>query len=272
MQLTLAAVHDFQAHLLDYYAKHGRYDLPWRLPGPDGSFDPYRVLVSEIMLQQTQVSRVIPKFHEFLKQFPAATILAEAPLGQVITAWSGLGYNRRAKYLQQAAQYIVEEYEGRIPNDDTKLVKLPGVGKNTAGAIRAYAFNGPAVFVETNIRTVYIHHFFGNKTGIPDKAITELIEQTLDREEPRRFYWALMDYGSHLKSTIGNLNKLSKSYVPQSSFVGSRRQIRGQVLKALAAGPLAPEDFAINDARLPAVLQELSREGLIHFRDGQYRL
>lgn len=270
--LSPSAVKKFQVLVMDYYVRRGRHDLPWRQPEADGSFNPYKILVSEIMLQQTQVSRVIPKFHEFLKQFPAVTALAEAPLGQVITVWSGLGYNRRAKYLQQAAQYIVGEYEGQIPNDDTKLVKLPGVGKNSAGAIWAYAFNGPAVFVETNIRTVYIHHFFGNKTGIPDKAITELIEQTLDRDEPRRFYWALMDYGSHLKSTVGNLNKLSKSYVPQSSFVGSRRQVRGQVLKALAAGPLAPEAFAISDARLPAVLQELSREGLIHFRGGRYRL
>ena len=143
-------IHDFQSMVWDYFETHGRHDLPWRLP-TDRGFDPYAIMVSEIMLQQTQVGRVIPKFQAFMKQFPTVQALASAPLSDVLQAWSGLGYNRRAKFLWQAAQQVVTDYAGVMPKTLEDLVRLPGIGKNTAGAIMAYAYDQPVYFIETNI-------------------------------------------------------------------------------------------------------------------------
>lgn len=265
---------EFNETLWGFYAQAGRHDLPWRLPVLNGSFDPYKILVSELMLQQTQVGRVIPKFHEFLMKFPTIQDLSKAPLGDVLTAWSGLGYNRRAKFLWQAAQSVTQDFNGTFPQTISELITLPGVGKNTAGAIVAYAFNQPAVFVETNVRTVYIHHFFSDHSDVPDAAILELVAQTLDQENPREFYWALMDYGSHLKRTVGNLNRYSKTYAKQSKFEGSRRQIRGQVLKLLAAQSYTFDQLTeqLQDERLEAVLGDLVSEGLITKTAGTYSL
>src|ERR1700757_4849513 len=157
----------------------------------------YYVLVSELMLQQTQVDRVIPKFEAFVRAFPDEQKLADATLGDVLRLWQGLGYNRRAKFLHEAAKRIVEL--GSFPSDEAELMALPGVGKNTAGAIVAYAFNKPALFIETNVRAVYIHHFFASHELVDDRDIRELLEKTIDRKHPREFYWALMDYGNYLK-------------------------------------------------------------------------
>lgn len=267
---------DFQVTVWQYYDQHGRHELPWRSPEADGSFDPYKIMVSEVMLQQTQVNRVIPKYLVFLEQFPTIVHLAKAEQGEVLRAWQGLGYNRRAKFLWQAAQKIVEEYDGKFPLGETELVKLPGVGKNTAGAIVAYAFNQPIVYIETNIRTVFIHHFFADTAEVHDKDILELVCTTLPQDESltRAWYWALMDYGSHLKQEIGNLNKLSKHYVKQSTFHGSKRQIRGAIIRVLsnAPAPLLYLQQTIPDERLEGVLLELEQEGLVHSRGGVFTL
>ncbi len=261
-----------------FYRDYGR-DLPWRTSEPDGSFDPYKILVSEIMLQQTQVTRVATKYQEFLSVFPTVQTLAKASLGDVLRQWQGLGYNRRAKFLWQAAQMVADEYGGKFPEDQKELTKLPGVGINTAGAICAYAYNQPVVFVETNVRTVYIHHFFNDRDDVHDKELLPLIQQSLqviaDREEqPREFYWALMDYGTHLKSTVGNVSRSSKHYTRQSTFQGSRRQVRGQVLRLLAGQSLSQEKLAeqIADERLADVLGDLVNEGLITRRGSLFSL
>lgn len=255
------SIPEFQEIVWNYYRRHGR-DLPWRTPEPDGSFDPYKVLVSEIMLQQTQAPRVVSKYHEFLRQFPNLTALAEAPLSAVLAAWSGLGYNRRAKYLHEAAQHLATKPQPWSLED---LVACKGVGPNTAAAVLVYAYNRPLAFVETNIRTVFIHHFFGDQTDILDNALLPSVQQALDREQPREWYWALMDYGVHLKATVGNMARLSKHYAKQSAFVGSKRQVRGRVLRLLKEQSLPREALAryIADERLEAVLQDLLREGLI---------
>jgi len=256
----------------DYYAAHGR-DLPWRQPDTAGTFDPYKIMVSEIMLQQTQVNRVIEKYREFLTLFPDTKTLAAAPLSAVLTVWSGLGYNRRAKFLWQAARAI--EARGTFPQTQTELTALPGIGINTAGAIMAYAYNQPVIFIETNIRTVYISSFLADSAElITDKQIIELAAATLQTDEPRQWYWALMDYGSHLKRTAGNSSRLSKTYTKQSTFVGSKRQIRGQVLKALLHGPMSAENIMelIEDERLPQVLVNLTQEQLIEKTDTGYQL
>lgn len=256
-----------------YYRRHGRHSLPWRVPESDGGFDPYKILVSEVMLQQTQVGRVLPKYQLFLKQFPSFEALAGAPLGEVLRVWSGLGYNRRAKFLWQCAQQVVAEHGGKLPGTSAELVKLPGIGANTAGAVLAYAFNKPVVFVETNIRTVFIYHFFADRESVSDREVLDLVTRTLP-ENPREWYWALMDYGTHLKQTIGNLNTLSKHYTKQSRFEGSKRQIRGQVLRLLGNKPhsLAGLKTEVPDPRLPTVLDDLVAEGFITGTPRRYRL
>lgn len=272
MELGAQQKTEFLETLWDYYAHSGRGNLPWRQPELDGGFDPYKIMVSELMLQQTQVARVIPKYLAFLERFPTAQALAGADLGDVLRAWQGLGYNRRAKFLWQTAQIV--DSVNYFPQTVVELVGLPGIGNNTAGAILAYAHNLPVVFVETNVRTVYIHHFFHDRTNVHDKEIVQLVQQTLDHENPREFYWALMDYGSHLKATVGNANTASKHYAKQSTFHGSRRQVRGQIIRELGRRNLALAELqaAVPDERLQSVLDDLLSEGLVRLNDGAYCL
>ncbi|PID99134.1 endonuclease III [Candidatus Saccharibacteria bacterium] len=261
----------FLKTLWSYYQAYGRHDLPWRVAEPDGSFDPYKILVSELMLQQTQVARVVPKYAAFLQHFPSVECLAAAPLGDVLCVWQGLGYNRRAKFLWHAAKAI--STAGEFPVSTAGLMKLPGVGANTAGAIMAYAYNKPAVFVETNIRTVYIHHFAQAGEIVSDDFVRAALTQTLDHEHPREFYWALMDYGTHLKSRIRNIAQ-SKHYTKQSKFHGSKRQIRGTVIRLLSEKPMTLAELRrmIADDRCEIVLEELLTEGLIRYKPPQYTL
>lgn len=272
MLLTELQVSDFRNDLWASYRQNGRSGLPWRNPEVNGQFDPYKIMVSELMLQQTQVGRVIPKYLEFLDSFPTLSALAGAELGDVLRIWQGLGYNRRAKFLWLASQQVTEL--GRFPTSVQALVELPGIGINTAGAILAYVNNQPVIYIETNVRTVYLHHFFVDQSGVQDSQILELLEQTIDRENSREFYWALMDYGSHLKQTVGNLNKASKQYTKQSTFHGSKRQIRGLVLKSLSAMSLSYNELRsqIPDERLLSVLSDLSAEGMILEENGAYHL
>lgn len=247
--------------------------MPWR-----ENTDPYYVLVSEIMLQQTQVERVLPKFEQFIATFPTVQGLAGASLAEVLSLWSGLGYNRRAKFLHAAAGKIVHEFGGTFPCSLQELVSLPGVGANTAGAILAYSFNEPSVFIETNIRTVYFHHFFDDSSLVNDKELREKVAATLDREQPRAWYWALMDYGTYLKKQgAGRLDK-SAHYKKQSPLAGSVREIRGKIIKQLTQGPKSEAELATlipHDERFEPALQGLLRDGLIeqaHESDGRFQL
>lgn len=261
---------DFQEAVWDYYAKHGR-DLPWRQPEYDGTFDPYKILVSEIMLQQTQVNRIAIKYQPFLDKFPEVKTLADAPLSIVLTEWSGLGYNRRAKFLHEAAKRLAGKSE---PWTFEELVACKGIGPNTAAAVLTYAYNQQHAFIETNIRTVFIHHFFQDKIDISDKELLPLVEKALDQEHPREWSWSLMDYGVHLKTTVGNLSRQSKHYAKQSTFVGSKRQVRGRVLRLLQEGSTTHHGLArrIEDERLAVVLGDLVREGLVTETGDTFRL
>lgn len=241
--------------------------MPWR---EDPT--PYKVVVSELMLQQTQVERVVPKFVNFISLFPDFPTLAKAPLSDVLIAWQGLGYNRRAKYLHELAKTVVGL--GALPETQDELVKLPGIGTNTAGAILAYAFDQPVVYIETNIRTVYLHHYFADKFDVDDKELLPVIERTLERDEPRAWYSALMDYGAYLKKQGMGRNNASKHYKKQSKFEGSVRQMRGAVLRALATGPLTIDELkkAIDaDERFNAALSGLEEEHIVNY-DAQNRL
>ncbi len=251
---------DFQ-ELIWQKARELYRPMPWR-----DTTDPYFVLVSELMLQQTQVDRVIPKFNDFITAFPTITALAQAQLADVLILWSGLGYNRRAKFLHAAAQKVVADFDGTIPDTLSDLVSLPGVGLNTAGAILAYGFNQPVVFIETNIRTVYFHHFFGDEIEVSDQDLRVVVESTLDREHPREWYWAMMDYGSFLKKQgLGRIDQ-SQHYKKQSPLKGSLREVRGLIVKTLAKEPLTTDALRAlmpDDERFELALTALLAEGLI---------
>lgn len=214
-----------------YYKRNGRHDLPWRKTA-----DPYRILVSEIMLQQTQVARVIIKYDAFIRRFPTVYELARAPLSDVLVEWQGLGYNRRAKMLHAAAQTVVGKYSGVFPQDDRELKSLPGVGPYTASAVSAFAYRRATPLIETNLRTVFLHHYTQGESGVPDAVLLTHIARTLQVRDIRAWYYALMDYGSHLKKTISNQNIRSKQYVKQSAFKGSIREMRGAILRVLCQG------------------------------------
>lgn len=259
-----------------YYEAAGRHDLPWRK-----NQHPYRVLVSEVMLQQTQVARVIPKYQAFLREFPTVQKLAAAPLFRVLQLWQGLGYNRRAKLLHATAQAVVSGYRGRFPRDEATLRALPGVGPYTAAAIMAFAYNEPTVLIETNVRTVFIHHCFKEATGVPDTKLLPLIAATVPSDRARDWYAALMDYGSYLKREHGNVSRRSRTYVKQSRFAGSNRQVRGAIVRALSAAPagyavaaltkhLMREGVAVTD--ISKQLRELCTEGLIIKAGNRYQL
>lgn len=230
-RLTPVVVDRFRQQIYRFFADHGR-QMPWR-----ETSDPYHILVSEIMLQQTQVERVVLKYEPFITAFPDVGSLAQAPLREIMVKWQGLGYNRRALALQRLAQRLVTEFQGRLPNSVETLRTLPGIGAATAGALAAFAFNQSVVFIETNIRRVFLYCFFGDQSGIRDNEILPLVDQTLDRARPRPWYYALMDYGAMLKRATPNPNRASAHYQRQSAFADSDRQIRGLILKTLLRAP-----------------------------------
>jgi A/G-specific adenine glycosylase len=274
----------FQKYILDWHNTYGRSSLPWR-----ESYDPYHVLVSEIMLQQTQVNRVIPKFEAFISEFPNYETLAVASKAAVIQAWQGLGYNRRGLFLQKTAQKIVADHNSVMPTTKEALLNLPGIGPYTASALQAFAFNQPVVVIETNIRAIYLHHFFPGEQSshsklnkptekIPDAQLVPLIEQTLWHQNPRLWYSALMDYGSQLKQLLPNPSRRSKTHVTQSKFSGSFRQLRGHILRSLSnqndkqmtlnqLAEGAPRHFSPEDVQL--ALEKLELEGFIEYKINQ---
>lgn len=251
--------------VLSHWKRHGRHDLPWRR-----TEDAYAVLVSEIMLQQTQVPRVIPKYQAFLRAFPTFRRLAVAPAREILNLWQGLGYNRRALTLQRCAQAVVSEHGGKLPRQYGSLVQLPGIGPYTAGAVMAFAFNLPWPVIETNIRRVYLHHFFPRRRNVPDAEIFPLIEHHLAGvTSVREWYAALMDYGTYLAGHIPNPNRRSQQYVRQSRFEGSLRQLRGCILRLLLKHErmtLTHLARTTGDARTAEAISALVDEGMVRRR------
>lgn len=260
--MTPAQVRRFRALIRAHYRNH-RSNLPWR-----NTDNPYYILVSEVMLQQTQVARVLVKYESFLRRFPTIHSLAGAPFRDVLAEWQGMGYNRRAKALKDLSRLVVRDYGGKIPGTEEALCSFPGIGRATARAILAFAFNKPSVFIETNIRTVYIHCFFKGASLVSDPELVPFIEGTLDRKNPREWYYALMDFGVFLKQRFPELLAKSKHYVKQSRFEGSRRQIRGMILKLTSAqGSIDLHEIARvipkNKNQLKSILKELVNEGFL---------
>lgn len=252
-------------------------DLPWR-----NIDDAYAVLVSEVMLQQTQVTRVLDYWPRFLSLFPTIDALAAADTALVLEQWQGLGYNRRALALKRCAEICSDTYEGVLPSDYDKLITLPGIGKATAAGVRAFAYQQPGVYLETNVRTVFLHELFADQEGVSDKDIEPLVALTCSVADPRGWYYALLDYGAHLKQTLPNPSRRSKHYTKQSKFEGSRRQKRAEVVRVVLAaeeegisfGDVAAEldAFEVKHKRSPiardlleSILADLVQEGFFTF-------
>jgi len=262
----------FRSLVWKYWKKHGRHDLPWRK-----TTDPYKILVSEVMLQQTQVERVLPYYKHFLKQFPTVKKLAEAPLSEVLIQWQGLGYNRRAKMLHETAKAVVREHNGKFPKTALELEKLPGIGPYTAGAVAAFAYNQDGIFIETNIRTVITHHFFSDTEAVPDSDVREALEKVTPKDQAREWYAALMDYGAYLKRSGVRINAKAKGYTKQSAFKGSGREVRGAIVRALSGasqskGSLTKLFDKERTSQMEQQIVALVKEGIIVKKGANYTL
>ncbi len=264
-------------------------DFPWRR-----THDPYLILVSEVMLQQTQVSRVVPYFERWVEQFPTLEALADAPLEAVLRAWQGLGYNRRAVALKRAAEEVTEQARKsgpaapQLPRETAALIALPGIGPATAAGVRAFAFGEPGAYLETNVRAVFLHEFFPHAEGVPDRAVLPLVEAAaLEAERQgvgaREWNYALLDYGVWLKANTPNPSRRSAHHTRQSAFEGSRRQKRARLLRlvmerpgavlddyaaALSEAELAADRSVLSAGEVSELLEELAAEGFIACEDG----
>lgn len=258
----------FRKAVRSFYRSCGR-DFAWRK-----TRDPYRVLVSEIMLQQTQTQRVAERFPLFLKAFPNLRALARAPQSEVIRAWEGLGYYRRARNLHRAAQAVVELHEGRIPESYDALRALPGVGAYTAAAVMAFAFDRGVAMIETNIRSVYLYAFFKDHSAVSDREILQIVAETMPTKNVREWFYALMDLGVELKKQAPRINHASRHHKAHSPFKGSDRRVAAQVLRYIvtSARPVSKAALAkeirrsIEDVRADQIeraLVRLEREALI---------
>ena len=267
-KITQQQVYDFQKKIYDFYNTNKRC-FDWR-----DLITPYRVVVSEIMLQQTQTSRVVFKFEQWMKKFSDFDSLAKASKQDVLKCWQGLGYNRRGLALHEFAQRTVSEFNGVVPKDPAILQTFRGIGPNTAGSICAFAFNMPVIFIETNIRTVFLYEFFKDQKNIHDKQLLPLIGQAVDKHNARDWYYALMDYGVFLKKELKASNVASKHYVVQSKFVGSKRQLRGAVVRVLSKvaslsydelSELVALELPENKHCLHDVLSDLQKDGFLKY-------
>lgn len=266
-------------------------DLPWRR-----TRDPYAIWISEVMLQQTQVVRVDGRWQRWLERFPTVDALASSSTADVLDEWQGLGYNRRALSVLRAAQQV-SDAGGAFPCDRDQLVALPGIGPATAAGIRAFAYDLPGVYLETNVRTVFLHELYPGATSVPDRELVPLVEATCPpdahdpADDPRTWYYALLDYGAHLKRTVPNPSRRSSGHVRQRRFEGSHRQKRAMVVRLVLAhrgdagggadlGTLANELSAqevaagrppVDERSVLELLGELAGEGFCREEDGLWR-
>ena len=254
---------DFITHVLALYAHGGRHDLIWRK-----KITPYRILVSEIMLQQTQVVRVIPKFTMWMKKYPTLSVLRGATLQEILVLWQGLGYQRRAKALHTISRTL-----DKLPKTFDALLELPGIGTYTASALCAFAYNMFShPVLETNIKTALIEHFYKHRTTIDDGVLYALLYELeghtrVQKVGARIWYYALMDYGASLKVSHVSHNAKSKGYTKQSPYKGSPRELRAKILFSITHGNALPDDV-----RKKSVLDDLLQEGYIKKIRNVYRI
>jgi A/G-specific adenine glycosylase len=263
-------IRSFQRIIYAYYETHRR-PFPWR-----ETRDPYAVLVSEIMLQQTQTSRVREKYKMFLSAYPTFSSLAQGQLADVLELWQGLGYNRRALALKRTAELVTEHYGGNLPSDEDTLLGLPGIGPYTAAAVRVFAFGIPSPVIDTNVRSVYIYFFFDDTTKVSDKKLLSLIRETFDHDDPREWVYALMDYGVFLKSHLTNPTRNSTTYTKQSRFEGSNRQVRGRIVRLLLEGTQTMTGLVAGTVTdqdsVTKALETLTRDGIVACEGDRYMI
>lgn len=263
-------VEQFRRTIWSFYKKNHR-SFPWRK-----TKDPYKILVSEIMLQQTQADRVVVYYEKFIKKFPDFKTLSKANFKDIYQIWQGLGYNRRALALQKLAKEVTAKHHGKLPKDIVLLEELPGIGPYTARAVSIFAYNRPLACIETNIRRAYIHHFFKDADIVTDEEIIPLLEKALPKNKSREWHWALMDYGAYLKTKVENPNRKHKNYSIQSKFEGSLRQIRGAILKNLSDKRLTLVELTKiikkDKKKIISVLLVMKKEGFIGYKNKKYYL
>ncbi|HME54520.1 MAG TPA: A/G-specific adenine glycosylase [Candidatus Lokiarchaeia archaeon] len=264
---------EFQAIIKNHYKVRGR-KYPFREPAHYS--DPYKVVVSEIMLQQTQADRVVEKYLAFIHQFPDFATLARAATEDVLKAWIGLGYNRRALALKKIAETVIEQYGGKVPETIEALETFPSVGPNTAASIATFAFNVAVPFIETNIRAVYTFFFFQDQELPSDAVLLDIVEKTIDGSNPREWYYALMDYGVMLKKEGRDPTKKHQARPKQASFKGSTRQMRGNILKLLLDSPRNAEELAgdlgIEVVIVKRIAKQLETEGFLIEDGAMYKI
>ncbi len=267
----------FVSTVLSFF-KENKRSFPWRKKTPSSRVSAYKILVSEIMLQQTRTDRVEQKFKEFLREFPTLFALADATPREVLVVWKGLGYNTRALSLLNASRTIQKEFGGRIPKDPKKLASLKGVGEYTAKAVSTFAYNEPHIFIETNIRSAFTHHFFKKSSAVPDSKLAPLMEKCLlvatnRKIPPRDWYAALMDYGAHLKKSGVLINHKNCLYKKQSPFQGSNREVRSKITTLLLKVASMDEkqlERKVNDPRTKKALTTLLKDGVIQKKNSHY--
>lgn len=263
---------EFSSFILSFYEKHGRV-FAWRQTS-----DPYRIHLSEVMLQQTQTSRVQPKYELFLSLWPTFKELSEATLEELLFNWKGLGYNRRALNLRKSAR-LTEQWGWTIPNDPKAIASLPGVGKATSAALLAFCYQERSIYLETNIRRVLLTCFFHECEGVKDKELEALLGELASlQSDIKSWYYALMDYGVLLKHLLPNANTRSAHYTKQGTFEQSNRQIRGALIHLLSDTGGKDERAlhsilnAFEPERITYCLKQLQREGFVQERQGVYRI
>lgn len=258
-----SVVLEFQEKIFSWY-KNNKRELPWRRTD-----NPYHILVSEIMLQQTQVQRVIPYYQSFIKRFPDYKTLAGARKRTVLSYWSGLGYNLRALRLREAAHDIFRFYQSEMPRERDLLLSLPGVGRYTSAALLAFAYNIEAPVIDTNIRRVLIYEL-----ELPEDTSLEELEEAaallVPKGKSREWNSALIDYGAVYATA--RKTKI-KPQSRQSLFEGSERQIRGAVLRYLLENDAAKEEQLSEwypHHNFSAIISKMTTEGLIKKDDEGY--
>lgn len=266
--------------LVDTVIKQGAAlyrDFAWRQTD-----DPYAVMVSEVMLQQTQTSRVERYYERWIERFPTCDSLAAASVSDVLELWQGLGYNRRALALKRAAEQVSEDCSGVMPQAIEELLALPGVGPATAAGIMAFAYNLPAAYLETNVRTVFLHELWPDEEGVHDPWVMAAVEIARDIVfergiDARQWNYALLDYGVFLKKQYPNPSRRSKHHTKQSAFEGSRRQKRARLLKDVLAYPgQEAEAYVVMSGieihECSELLNTLTAEGFLACENGAYTI